>query len=317
MMADQLAAPPLPLRDGTITVAALIDLYVANAASCDRGTGYRLRWWKQQLGAITLLDLSDDQVGAALDRLAEGRSLYFAGRDDQGRAVMHEKRRTIAPATVNRYHSTLSGCMTWAVKRRITPKGWVHPCRGIERRPENNARTRYLSDAERERLLQACKGARWPRLYALVLLGLTTGARRGELLGLRWADLDLARGVAHVAKTKNGDPRTLPLTPAVIEELQRFKGAPAALIFGSSRDPARPFTFEKQFKEALRAAKVRDFTFHCLRHSFASTLAMRGRTLLEVADALGHRQLQMTKRYSHLATSHKAAMVLDVFGSVR
>lgn len=95
---------------------------------------------------------------------------------------------------------------TTAGTTRMAANGWVHPCRSVERRRENNEKTRFLSDEERIRLLQASKTSQWGELYLLVLLALTTGARKGELLGLRAADIDPERGVAYVGKTKNGDP---------------------------------------------------------------------------------------------------------------
>ena len=197
------------------------------------------------------------------------------------------------------------------------PKGYVHPCRAIERLAENNEKTRYLSDGERESLLIACKESGWPRLYLVVLMALTTGARRSELLGLRWRDVDFERALAHVGQTKNGDPRMLPLVPAVLDCLQSFAGAASTLVFPSKRMPDQAYDFEGRWQEALKAAKVRNFRFHDLRHSCASMLAQNGATLLEIGDLLGHRQLQVTKRYSHLATKHKSLLVNRVLGSIK
>ena len=144
-----------------------------------------------------------------------------------------------------------------------------------------------------------------------------TGARKGELLGMRWADVNLAQGVVHVATTKNGDPKVLPLTPPVVEELKRFSGADTELIFKSPRRPKQAFGFEPQWKEAMRVAGIRAFRFHDLRHSCASLLAANGATLLEIGDLLGHRQISMTRRYSHLAASHRSALVCRVMGELR
>lgn len=308
---------PLPLRAGGILLRELIDLYMAHYTGRDSTRVTRLAWWRERVGAITLQDLTDDHVHAALEDLASRPARVFVGTDDTGRKQYQFKKRPIAPATVNRYAAALGAVISWAIKRRIAPKGYVHPCRTIERRPENNEKLRFLSDDERERLLEACKASSWPRLYALVLAALTTGARKSELTGLRWGDIDLERAVAYVRHTKNGEPRVLPLVPGLVDELRRFAGGATALVFESPRDPDRVFTFEPRWHEALRAARIRDFTFHSLRHSCASLLAKSGATLLEIADVLGHRQLQMTKRYSHLATSHKAALVNRVMGEVR
>ena len=105
--------------------------------------------------------------------------------------------------------------------------------------------------------------------------------------------------------------------PAVLEELEKIKAGASTMVFRSPRDASRVYTFQKKFQEALKAAGIRGVTFHTCRHSAASMLARNGATLLEIADLLGHRQLQMTKRYSHLATSHKAAMVGRILGGLR
>lgn len=303
------ALDPLPLRAGDITIARLVEFYMAHYDGRDRCRARRLQHWVDRLGHLTLAELSDDHVHAELEALAQRNALYFAGLDADGRRIFNAKRHRLAPATINRYAAGLAAVITWAIKRRIAPKGYVHPCRSVERRAERNEKTRFLSDPERERLLAACRSSKWPRLYALVLLALTCGARKSELLGLTWADVDLVRREAIVKATKNGDPRVLPIVPAVAAELERFKGKPDEVVFRSPRDPARAMRFEPHFIDAMHAARIKDCTFHTLRHSCASHLARHGATLLEIADLLGHRQLQVTKRYSHLATAHKAAMV--------
>ncbi len=163
-------------------------------------------------------------------------------------------------------------------------------------------------------------------MYLLVLMALTTGARRGELTALRWRDLDSEHAVALVRVTKNGEPRALPVLPAVADELARLKAEdearfkialPSVLIFHSERCPRVAFHFEQLWQRALKTARVRNFTFHCLRHTCASILAQQGASLLELADVLGHRQLAMVKRYAHLTTKSKAALLSRVLGDIR
>lgn len=308
--------PSLPMRQGTMPLDELIDLYMVHYAGRDSTRVQRLSWWSRQVGQVALQDLSDDHVHVALEALASQASRFYAGNDADGRPIYKAKKKPLAPATVNRYAASLAAVLTWAIKRRIAPRGYVHPCRSIERRPEHNEKTRFLSDDERERLLQACKLSSWPRLYLLVLMALTTGARKGELLGLRWGDVDFERSQATVPRTKNGDPRVLPLVPAVLAELQRFKAGPAGRVFSAPRDGSRAYAFEPRFAQALQVARIRGVTFHTLRHSCASMLAQNGATLLEIGDLLGHRQMQMTKRYSHLATGHKAALVNRLLGGI-
>lgn len=312
-----LLPPTLPLRAPDLTIKDLVDLYMAHYAGRDPTRIQRLTWWVAQIGGERMDAISDDHIHAALESLATHSARYFAGLDADGKAIHKAKRKTMAPATVNRYAAALSAVLTWSIKRRIAPKSFDNPCRKIERKPENNEKTRFLSEDERTRLLAACKASKWSRLYLLVLLALTTGARKGELVGLQWRDVDLVQKVVHVGRSKNGDPKVLPLVPAVVEQLEACKGADSALVFPSGRRPDQAYAYEPRWAEALQVAKIKAFRFHDLRHSCASYLAQNGATLLEIGDLLGHRQVSMTKRYSHLASTHRAALVNRVLGDLR
>jgi len=137
-------------------------------------------------------------------------------------------------------------------------------------------------------------------------------------MALRYADLDLAAGTAHVRTSKNGEQRVLPLVPAVVEEIKRFgKATPDSFLFASAKRPDKPILFDSAFITATRDARIEDFRFHDLRHSCASYLAQNGATLLEIADVLRHKSLDVTRRYSHLAVGHKAALVGRVLGGIR
>jgi len=320
MTAATLQATALPMRDGAINISDLIDLYMAHYAGRDPSRIQRLGWWVGQIGGCRLDEVTDDNLHVSLRTLPTRPARHHCGRDSDGQPLYKAKRRPITPATLNRYAASIAAVFTWAIRRRVAPKGWDHPGRRIERLTEDNGKTRFLSDDERTRLLAECKAAKWPRLYLLALMGLTTGARKGELLGLRWDDVDLVGLLAHVGRSKNGDPKALPLVSAVVAELARFKpagGGGPALVFPSTRNPGNANAFEQGWKDALKRARVRDFRFHDLRHSCASLLAQNGATLLEIGDLLGHRQVAMTARYSHLAATHRTALVNRVLGDLR
>ena len=312
-----LPAKLMAARDGSATVRQLIDAYMAAYSGRDTTRTQRLSWWAATMGDITLAELSDDHVFDALEALANQRGRYFAGKDADGNSIMKAKRKPLAPATLNRYQAALSAVLTWTQRRRIAPKNWQNPCRNVELKPERNEIVRFLSDTERGALLAACRASTWSKLYLIVMMGLTTGARRGELEALRWADVDLERAEAAIHRSKNGDKKVLPLVPAVLEALAALKGAPNALVFPSQRRPDVAFNFGPAWDRALKVAGVKNFRFHDLRHSCASALAQSGATLLEIAEVLGHRQLSVTKRYSHLATSHKAKLIFRVLGDIR
>jgi len=304
-------------RDGTVTIGALIDSYMSQYAGKDPTRLQRLTFWVAKLGPVKLSELTDDSVFYALEELADRQGRYFAGNDADGQKVFRAKRKVLAPATINRYAAALGAVLTWAIKKRIAPRDFVNPVKRIERRAEDNEVVRFLSDDERIALLAAARVSSWKKLYLLVLLGLTTGARRGELGRMCWRDIDFDRGQISVTVTKNGDAKVLPLTPPVIEELRKHVSAPSTLVFASKRRPDSTFNSEPVWQKALKTAGVRNFRFHDLRHSCASTLAQSGATLLEIADVLGHRQLSVTKRYSHLTVKNKSDLIHRVLGEIQ
>jgi len=315
-----------PANAKPLDVAGLIDEFMAAYAGKDPAIEQRLSVWRERLGAVRLAEITDDHIFDALDRLAQEPARMWAGFDADGKPVYRRRATKKSPSTVNRYHVALSAVFSWAIRKRRVARGFENPCRKVERQREAPGVVRFLSNEERQRLLDAVRASRWPRLYLLVLLAITTGARRGELTALRWSDIDFERAEAHVPFSKNGEPKVLPLVPAVLEELQRFHGedrerfkigTPSMLVFHSRRRPDVVYTFEETWREALSASQVRRFRFHDLRHTCASYLAQSGASLLEIADVLGHRQLAMTKRYSHLTTGTKKALVARVLGDLR
>ena len=314
---DRGVAPLVPSRDGSVTLHSLIDAYMAVYAGQDGSRLQRLSFWVAKVGSLSIGELTDDHVFYALEDLEKQRGRYWAGKDADGNVIYKAKRKPLSPATINRYAAALGAVLSWSIKKRLAPRNWDNPCKRIERREEDNEVVRFLSDAERVALMAACRASSWKKLYMLVLLAITTGARRGELERMRWRDMDFERNVCTVNITKNGDPKVLPLVPAVVAELQAHIGAPGALVFASTRRPDVAYNNVAAWQRALKAAGVRNFRFHDLRHSCASYLAQSGATLLEIGDVLGHRQLSVTKRYSHLTTKNKSDLVNRVLGDIR
>jgi integrase len=124
-------------------------------------------------------------------------------------------------ATVNRYLATLGHLFTTAVQEwRLFDR---NPVRDVSKKKEARGRVRFLCDAERDALLEACTKSDWPALHTLVLMAISTGARRGELIKLKWANVDLKAARAIVHETKNGDPRVLPLVSKTLTALRELK----------------------------------------------------------------------------------------------
>ena len=195
------------------------------------------------------------------------------------------------------------------------PRG--DPAARIRRKTESNGRVRFLSDDEEARLRKAIEH-RFPEFLPHLLLSLHTGMRMSEQYGLRWNQVDLERRQIHLRKTKNGDPRTIPLNAVALGALQALKVEnPKGAGKRKGTDPVFPSLRRDDslqgsrgwFPTALAAAQIDGYSWHCNRHTFASRLVMAGVDLRTVAELLGHRTLQMVMRYSHLAPEHQASAV--------
>ncbi len=279
------------------TVGDMIERYIEERLPnlSDKHVASCLTWWGRQLGMTTALTaVTPAKITEVKDRLLTGRGGLTG--------------TPLTPATVRKYLTKLSGAFAAAQKDWL----WItsNPVHSIRKPPDSKGRVRFLNDDERDSLLFACRKSDEARLYPLVLTALYTGARRTELLRLRWEDVDLERGLATLHQTKNGDRRALVITDPVAEELRSWskeRRIAKDLVFPS---PTGKSTFPFRTWKAVREeAGIDDFRFHDLRHSFASYLAMTGATLTEIAEALGHRSLSQVKRYAHLTEGHIQSVV--------
>ncbi|MEO7205706.1 MAG: site-specific integrase [Steroidobacteraceae bacterium] len=272
----------------------------------------QLTWWAEQFKGLTLAEITPDRVSKARDACAADAFTRGKARQDKKTGEMTQpKAYKRSGATVNRYIAALSHLFSFAIKeRRLLDR---NPVSDISRKKEPRGRTRFLDDDERGRLLKACGESEWPALRILVLLALTTGARRGELIGLQWVDVNVKTGRALVQDSKNGEQRTLPLAGKALEALRELKlhgSARSEYVFSQPSGFPGPYEyFDTHWHEALKAAGIEDMRFHDLRHTTASMLAAQGASLLEIADVLGHKTLAMVKRYSHLVVDHKAKVI--------
>lgn len=279
----------------------------------ERATRLRhLEWWSKQFAGLTLAEVTADRISKARDVLASEKFVRGKPHKDKktGQTVAPQE-FTRSGSTVNRFIATLSHALSFAVKERQFLGR--NPVSDIARKKEPRGRTRFLSDVERAKLLEACAKSDWPALRVLVLLAITTGARRGELIALRWSDVDLKAGRALVRETKNGEQRTLPLAGKALEGLRELKlqrSARSEYVFAQPSGAEGPYHhFDSHWYEVLERAGISNFHFHDLRHTTASMLAAQGASLLEIADVLGHKTLAMVKRYSHLVVDHKAKVI--------
>jgi site-specific recombinase XerD len=204
------------------------------------------------------------------------------------------------PATANRYRALLSLTYRLGIQNGRVRE---NPARLIRHRRENNARLRWLTTDEEKLLRDVVEGQGAEHLTELEI-AIHTGLRRSEQYRLTWECVDLERQLLTVPQSKNGETRHVPLNRSALSALLLLKRHSDGI--GNVFRSAGP---RKWFDPAVKTAGLKDFTWHCLRHTFASRLVMAGVDLRTVQELMGHKTIAMTCRYAHLAPSHKLAAV--------
>lgn len=245
-----------------------------------------------------------------------------------------------AKTTINRDITTLKACLSKAVEWELLDANPLQKLRPI--RADTLTRARYLTASEEGALRNAlgereqqlrknrASGNAWRRarhraelpdfstvafadyLQPLVLLSLNTGIRRGEILQLRWADVDLLQRelIVRGENAKSGKVRHIPLNDEALRTLQQWRlDARSAEWVFAGNDGKCMKAVNTSWKGVLHSAAILDFRWHDLRHHFASRLVMNGVDLNTVRELLGHSDLTMTLRYAHLSPEHKADAV--------
>jgi integrase len=282
-----------------------------------------------------LIDLYWEHYGAKKRSADREKSITEGIRDEIGKLFVRE----VDGVAVNRWYANLTAVRGLSQGTAVRHFNVMHHMMekastiwsketGLERNPANevevrrpdDARDRYLSENELRRLKSALdqkqlrKGTKdvnrtTQRMRLIVLIALTTGMRASEIFGLRWPDVMYAEGLLAVrAKLKGGKMRYVPMLPEVAGELKRYPVVishdrifpPRKGAYGSRR------RLEGSFEDLLRRAKISNFRFHDLRHTFASWYMMNGGDLYELAKILGHSNIKMTERYAKLGRKHIA-----------
>jgi len=314
------------------TLEDMIKTYEDHYTGKNHSVPTHLKFWKKELGQHPLHEIDPFMINRVTAVLAIGR----------------------VPKTVGHYMSTLSGVFNFFIKGeyiqaenkeehelsvqahqdmlvQLHKTGFSNPVTDDMTTKYSSSRKMetFLTLEQQKLLLIACRKNHWDRLYLLVLMALTTGARKGELLGLKWSEIDFTERTAFLPITKNGKARYLPLTASVIDEMKKFREIGSGLVFPaiyqmdevgnkdkSDTPVTRPFDPKKAWLKSLEDSGIGQIRFHDLRHTCASNLVRAGRSLFEVGTLLGHSSTQMTARYSHLAIKDTQDMVDDVMGGL-
>ena len=210
--------------------------------------------------------------------------------------------RGLKNSSVNKKVLLFKAMIVWAAENGMVERDISDKLKKVKALKDDSKRLRFLSVEESKTLVDACA----PYFRPVIVMALTTGMRKREILKLRWDQVDLDHGFILLEDTKNGERREVPVVPKlkkVLEELQKHEGCP--YVFPNTGTMLPFWSGDKPFANALSKAKITNFHFHDLRHTYASHLVMSGIDLTTVMHLMGHKSIKMTLRYSHLAPSHK------------
>jgi len=205
----------------------------------------------------------------------------------------------VSLSTVNHYHAALKAMIQWAIKRRLFYG--LNPAWGIEMSKVPRARVRYLLPEEEKRLTPCV--AKRSRLWPFYVVALHTGMRIGEIQSTTVENVLLhSEPMIFIPNPKNSRSRYVPLFGISAELMaNRIKDKPSQ---SPALDPWSYQAISDWFEEALEEAKIEDFTFHCLRHTFASHMLGKGVPIYKVSKILGHSSVKVTEdHYGHLDKS--------------
>jgi integrase len=220
-----------------------------------------------------------------------------------------------APATINHELACLRHLFTMAVK---WGKASTNPGREVKLLKEPEGKDRILTAEEEKRLLDHVRSApKAKHLEAIIITALNTGMRKGEILNLKWENVDsknryisVVTGSMAGERTKNGEIRKIPMNEPLTTALKNVKSAFPSTVYVFSPDEKQPYGDVKTaWWKALKESEIEGFRFHDMRHTFGSRLGMAGVDIKTIQELMGHKDIKMTMRYSHPTPEHKKLAV--------
>jgi integrase len=301
--------------EGAYSFATVADLFAK--APPRRGTKFwtqtHLAYWVEQFGPRDIKSITRADINVALVALQEKKA---ERRTFEGEVKLTDK--PISSATVNRYLATLSSLFNFCLNMGYVDR---HPIKGgqVSKLEETSGRRRILTQEEEEKLIAEAERSTWPPMALFLRLALTTGARKSELRGLKWSDIDLNRRVAVLRKSKNGEQRSLPLVVSVRDSLieaKKVRPLISDLVFFDPKNPTEPKNLDTVWKhvraraglEADREDSLDHVVLHSTRHTAATKLVAGGANVIQAAAVTGHKTIGMLKRYTHMKTDDVLAL---------
>jgi integrase len=210
--------------------------------------------------------------------------------------------RPPAKATINRELALLKHLFTKAIEWGLVSSD---PTKKVKLFPEKPNKLRVLSNDEFQKLHDAASDF----LKPILVIAVNTGMRRNEILNLTWDDIDLVRRHIYIGDSKNNERRIIPINETLFRTLKALKKSSQNKYLFANRNGGAVKSVKKAFWGALRRSGIAHCRLHDLRHTFASNLVMAGVDIVTVQELMGHKDISMTKRYSHPTPQHKKQAV--------
>lgn len=207
----------------------------------------------------------------------------------------------VKPSTINRELAQLKFMFNLAKKWKYANENPVKEVRFFQ---ERQLAMRTINKEEARKLIDAAGD----RLKSIIIVALNTGMRRGEILNLRWKDIDFDMHYIYIKESKTGMTRKIPMNP-LVEKTLRNIDRKSELVFCSSISKGILNYMEREWRKACGKAKIKDFRFHDCRHTFATWMIIAGVDLVTVKEILGHANIQTTMRYAHPTPENKRRAV--------
>lgn len=274
--------PELNRRE--LTVGDLLERYLPEMTSGKKPKGVKAyeaqaKFWKKKLGDDAACHLQPGTIERCKAELARDR----------------------AQATVNRSLTFLRRLFSLAVRDQVVQVNPLSQGR-VRLYRERNQKDRFLSESEEAKMRAAAPKGFW----TMILFALHTGLRRGEQLGLRRQDVDLERRLIRLEDTKAGETQFLRLNSIALEILsQRLKEHDSEWVFPGRNGPLDGSSLGQRFKRLCAKVEIKGVSWHTLRHTYVSRLAMLGTPLPTLQKLARHKSIQMTLRYAHLCPAHE------------
>lgn len=285
-----------PLKGNQVTYGELLDRYLKEySAVYKRPNSYRnniheAKYLRPRFGGLLLKDVTHAAASRMVKELLDSKL-----------------RSSTANRVVALLKHTFTKAKEWGLMR-------YSPVADVKKLPERNERTRCLSREEYRCLLEV---APW-YLKPIIITAVNTGMRKGEVLSLKWDQVNLGRRTITLRDTKNGKPRPVPLNSTMVDLLRDLmrerarRGSSSPYVFVNPLNGDRWWKIDNGFRAAVKRAGIEDFRFHDLRHTAATWLREAGADLLILKEFLGHKTLAMVQRYTHVSSGDvlKAAEAL-------